>query len=206
MVRFCGSAVPSRGLRTYVAVRGGLAVEQTLGSRSTDTLAGLGPPPLAAGHRLPVGPAERGWHPVDVAPVDIATGDPLPVRIRLGPRDDRFPPTAIAALGSATYEVTSSSNRVGLRLAGPRLDVSDDADLPSEGMVPGALQVPPSGLPILLLADHPVTGGYPVIAVVVDADLDAVGQASPGQRLRFQAQSPSRRARRLVADAPYSQR
>lgn len=182
---------PRRGLRTYVAVRGGVAVDATLGSRATDVLAGLGPAPLAAGQRLPVGRAARGWEPIDIAPVEIGDGDPLWLRVRLGPRDDRFTAAALAALRSGTYEVTSASNRVGLRLAGPRLQVDDTEELPSEGMVPGALQVPPSALPTLLLADHPVTGGYPVIAVVVDADLDAAGQAPPGQRLRFRVVGPS---------------
>lgn len=182
---------PDRGLRTYVAVRGGLAVHSTLGSRATDVLAGLGPPALAAGQRLPVGQPVGEWNPVDVAPVQIGSGDPLWLRVCLGPRDDRFSPAALAALRSGTYEVTTVSNRVGLRLAGPRLDVHDRAELPSEGVVPGAIQVPPSALPTLLLADHPVTGGYPVIAVVIDADLDAAGQARPGQQLRFRVVSPA---------------
>lgn len=176
---------PDRGLRTYVAVRGGIAVSPTLGSRATDVLAGLGPPALAAGQRLPIGQPPGDWNPVDIAPAEIDASDPLWLRIRLGPRDDRFSAAAIMALGTGPYEVTSASNRIGLRLAGPRLEARDDAELPSEGLVPGSLQVPPSALPTLLLADHPVTGGYPVIAVVVDADLDAAGQARPGQRLRF---------------------
>jgi allophanate hydrolase subunit 2 len=126
--------------------------------------------------------------------VELRADDPVVLRVRLGPRDDRFGNAAIEALGSATYEVTTASNRVGLRLAGPELAVIDDAELPSEGMVAGALQVPPSGLPVLLLADHPVTGGYPVIAVVVDSDLDAAGQVSPGERLRFRVQRSAKRA------------
>jgi len=177
--------LPGRGLRTYVAVRGGLTVGATLGSRSTDVLAGLGPAALQAGQRLPVGRPAGAWNPVDIAPVELDGSDPRWLRIRVGPREDRFTAAALVTLRSASYEVTSASNRVGLRLAGPRLEFDTNEELPSEGMVPGALQVPPSGLPTLLLPDHPVTGGYPVIAVVVDDDLDAAGQTRPGQRLRF---------------------
>ena len=122
---------------------------------------------------------------MDVAPAEITSADPLWLRVRLGPRDDLFTAAAITALETGTYEVTPESNRVGLRLLGPRLETLDRAELPSEGLVPGALQVAPAAQPTLLLADHPVTGGYPVIAVVVRADLDLAGQARPGQRLRF---------------------
>ncbi len=182
---------PTQGLRTYVAVRGGLAVAHTLGSCATDVLSGLGPPPLAAGQQLPVGKAALAWTPVDVAPVpNFGDTDRREVRVRLGPRHDRFTAEALERLATGTYEVSSASNRVGLRLTGARLEVRDQSELPSEGMVPGALQVPPSALPTLLLADHPVTGGYPVLAVVIDADLDAVGQARPGQRLRFRVVGP----------------
>ncbi len=81
--------------------------------------------------------------------------------------------------------MTAQSNRVGVRLDGDPLRRTRDGELPSEGMVRGALQVPPSGLPVLFLADHPVTGGYPVIGYVVDDDVDACGQLRPGQRLRL---------------------
>lgn len=185
---------PDRGLRTYVAVRGGLVVDPVLGSCSTDVLSGLGPRPLSAGQRLPLGRPARGWHPIDVASVEVADADPLWLRIRLGPRADWFTAAALGALRGGTYEVTSSSNRVGLRLTGPRLEqrAADDVEreLPSEGVVAGALQVPPDASPVLLLADHPVTGGYPVIAVVLDADLDLAGQARPGQRVRFRVANP----------------
>jgi biotin-dependent carboxylase-like uncharacterized protein len=177
---------PRGGVRTYVAVRGGLAVASTLGSCATDVLSGLGPPPLEAGQRLPVGDPIDTWTPVDVAPTaEVAATGTLALRICLGPRHDRFSGQALERLAEGPYEVTTASNRVGLRLAGAALELRDKSELPSEGLVPGALQVPPSGLPTLLLADHPVTGGYPVIAVVIDADLDSAGQAPPGQRLRF---------------------
>jgi allophanate hydrolase subunit 2 len=107
------------------------------------------------------------------------------VRVLPGPRDDWFVPAALAALTSQPYVVTPACDRVGMRLAGPALERREDRELPSEGTVTGALQVPPDGRPILFLADHPVTGGYPVIGVVLHADLPAAAQLRPGQRLRF---------------------
>jgi biotin-dependent carboxylase-like uncharacterized protein len=177
--------VPSHGLRTYVAVRGGLDVPEVLGSRATDIMAGLGPDRPAPGSLLPVGPPPKGFPTVDVAPVR----DPHPVEpvlgILPGPRDDWFSPEALKTLCAEPYEVTADSNRVGMRLRGPRLERAREGELPPEGMVPGALQVPPSGQPTLFLADHPVTGGYPVIAVVCTRDVDRAAQTRPGQRIRF---------------------
>jgi KipI family sensor histidine kinase inhibitor len=176
----------SVGLRTYVAVRGGIAVGETLGSRSTDVLSGLGPAPLAAGAVLPVGDARDGPPPaVQVAPVAAPSADGLVVRIVPGPRDDWFTEDALATLLAAPYTVTADSNRVGVRLDGPALTRSRDGELPSEGMVTGSVQVPSGGKPIVFLADHPVTGGYPVIAVVLAADLPVLAQARPGQTVRF---------------------
>lgn len=176
---------PEQGVRTYLAIRGGLAVEPVLDSRSTDILAKLGPPVLARGMQLPVGNATAGLPNVDVAPVAR-----LPEALTLdglrGPRDDWFMAEACAALGSETYEVTPDSNRIGLRLRGPALARRRTEELPSEGVVEGALQVPPDGMPVLFLADHPVTGGYPVIAVVDPAHVHLAAQARPGQRIRFQ--------------------
>lgn len=177
-------AAPAVGVRCYLAVRGGIAVGSVLGSRSTDLLAGLGPPRLAAGMRLPVGEDSRGFPAVDVAPVP-----PLPdvvvLHALLGPRDDWFTPQARDTLGRKTYEVSPASDRVGLRLRGPALERVRSDELPSEGMVEGALQVTPDGMPVLLLADHPVTGGYPVIAVVDTGDVHLAAQARPGQQVRF---------------------
>jgi biotin-dependent carboxylase-like uncharacterized protein len=176
---------PTRGLRTYLAVRGGVAVPEVLGSRATDVLAGLGPPRPTAGALLPVGPPPADFPRVDLAPLpDPATGD-LVLDVLPGPRDDWFVPEALAALCAEPYEVTVDSDRVGMRLRGPHLARARDGELPSEGMVPGALQVPPSGRPTLFLVDHPVTGGYPVIAVVCAPDVDRAAQARPGQRIRF---------------------
>lgn len=176
---------PATGLRTYVAVRGGLDVPVVLGSRSRDLLAGLGPPPLRPGDLLPVGSTARAWAPVDLAPGPQLPGDEAVLRVVLGPHDDWFTAESVRRLGNAAYEVTSQSSRIGLRLAGPTLDRARPGELPSEGLLPGAVQVPPSGLATILLADHPVTGGYPVVAVVRDADLDRAGQLRPGQRVRL---------------------
>ena len=175
---------PPAGLRAYVAVRGGIAVPAVLGSRSTDLLSGLGPPPLGAGTVLPVGP-----------PPGSAVGQPEPARVRpteeltvgvvLGPRADRVTPESLERLLGQTWTVTDRSNRVGLRLDGAPLERVDDTELESEGTVAGAVQLPSGGRPVVFLADHPVTGGYPVLAVVQDADLDRLAQARPGDRLRF---------------------
>ncbi|GAA3727536.1 5-oxoprolinase subunit C family protein [Salinactinospora qingdaonensis] len=178
---------PERGLRTYVAVRGGVAVDPVLGSRSTDTLAALGPAPLTPGTVLPVGPAPHAWPVTDLAPVAPPPGEDIDLRVTLGPRDDWFHDEAIATLLSRSYQVSDQCDRVGIRLIGPHLPRRHTGELPSEGMVPGALQVPPSGQPVLFLADHPVTGGYPVIAVVRSADVGHAAQARPGARLRFHA-------------------
>lgn len=180
---------PRTGLRSYLAVAGGVDVPVTLGSASTDTLAGLGPPPLAAGARLSVGTNRGTSQGAGDLPAATPLGDPLTVlRVLFGPRDDWF--TDPATLTTGEWQVSPQSNRVGLRLDrpdgdGPALDRARPGELASEGLVLGAIQVPPSGQPVLFLADHPLTGGYPVVAVVVDDDVDRAGQLRPGQRLRF---------------------
>ncbi|NRQ40767.1 biotin-dependent carboxyltransferase family protein, partial [Nonomuraea sp. NN258] len=177
--------VPARGLRTYLAVRGGLDVPPVLGARATDTLAGLGPPHPVAGALLPVGPPPAAFPCVDLAPLPGPSAGDLVLRVLAGPRDDWFARDALDVLCSAPYQVGADSDRVGMRLHGPRLERVRQGELPSEGVVPGALQVPHSGQPTLFLADHPLTGGYPVIAVVHSRDVDLAAQARPGQRLRF---------------------
>jgi biotin-dependent carboxylase-like uncharacterized protein len=185
-----GLGVPRRGLRTYVAVRGGLDVPEVLGSRATDIMAGLGPDRPEPGSLLPVGPPPKGFPATDLAPLPQLHPDEPVLDVLAGPRDDWFSPEALKALCAEPYEVTADSNRVGMRLRGPRLERVREGELPPEGMVPGALQVPPSGQPTLFLADHPVTGGYPVIAVVCTRDVDRAAQARPGQRLRFRLRLP----------------
>ncbi|MBD3142040.1 biotin-dependent carboxyltransferase family protein [Microbispora bryophytorum] len=177
--------VPPRGLRTYLAVRGGIDAPEVLGSRATDLLSGLGPERPAPGSVLPVGPAPTEFPVADLAPAPEPESGVLMLDVLPGPRHDWFTPGALATLCAEPYEVTVQSDRVGMRLRGPRLERARDGELPSEGMVPGALQVPPSGQPTLFLADHPVTGGYPVIAVVRDHHVDRAAQARPGQRIRF---------------------
>jgi len=176
--------MPPVGLRSYVAVRGGVDVPVVLGSRSTDTLSGLGPPRLTTGASLPVGTLAADEPFVDVAPVRPPSSAPV-LRVLPGPRRDWLAPTAWTALTGQEWTVSADSDRVGLRLDGPVLERVRTDELPSEGLVPGALQVPPDGAPVLFLADHPVTGGYPVLAVVATADLPAAAQLRPGDRLRF---------------------
>jgi biotin-dependent carboxylase-like uncharacterized protein len=172
------------GLRAYLAVRGGIGVPPVLGSRSTDTLAPVGPPRLEEGTRLPVGDQAAGEPFRQVAPTPPVDPEPVLRAVR-GPRDDVFTEDALRALIGTAWTVTSDSDRTGVRLDGPELGRRRKVELASEGMVEGALQVPPDGHPILFLANHPTTGGYPVIAVVVDDDLPLAAQARPGTRLRF---------------------
>ncbi|MCL8012467.1 biotin-dependent carboxyltransferase family protein [Streptomyces sp. AS02] len=179
-----GAAVS--GVRGYVAFSGGIAVEPVLGSRSTDLLSGLGPPPLTDGAVLPLGRPTRLHARVDVAP-QPAPPTELVLRVTLGPRDDWFTPAAVRAFTSRSYSVSAASNRIGLRTEGPALERALTSELPSEGVVLGAVQVPPDGRPVVFLADHPTTGGYPVIAVVRAADLPAAAQAVPGTPIRFLA-------------------
>jgi len=178
---------PDSGLRTYVAVRGGFVVDPVLGSAATDVLGGLGPGQLEPGHRLAVGDRAGREPGIDVAAVPEPTGELLDVRVTEGPRRDWFDDAAWRLLTSQGYVVSGDSNRVGVRLEGDPLERSREGELPSEGMLRGALQIPPSGLPVLFLADHPVTGGYPVIGYVDDADVDRCAQLRPGQRLRLRA-------------------
>jgi biotin-dependent carboxylase-like uncharacterized protein len=176
---------PGRGVRTYLAVRGGFDVPAVLGSRSSDVLSGIGPAPLRAGAGLaiaaPAGPSTVGepepW------PRRLSAGV-IELPVMLGPRDDWF--TDVDELFAQPWTVTPQSNRIGLRLRGNRgLARAITRELPSEGMVAGAVQVPPDGQPVLFLADHPVTGGYPVIAVLHSSALDKAGQLAPDQVVRF---------------------
>ncbi|MFI6015175.1 biotin-dependent carboxyltransferase family protein [Streptomyces sp. NPDC051243] len=179
-----GAAVS--GVRSYVAVSGGITVEPVLGSRSTDLLSGLGPPPLTDGAVLPLGTPTPLPTRVDVTPQPAPPAE-LVLRVTLGPRDDWFTHEAVRVFTSRAYRVSPASNRIGLRTDGPALERALTRELPSEGVVLGAVQVPPDGRPVVFLADHPTTGGYPVIAVVRAADLPAAAQAVPGTPIRFVA-------------------
>ena len=176
--------LPSSGLRTYLAVRGGIDVTPSLGSRSTDLLSGLGPPPITAGDVLALGAPEGGLPGVDVAPQPPLSDD-ITLRVVAGPRDDWFTDESVQTLYAHDWEATSRSNRIGIRFDGPALTRRKEGELPAEGMARGALQVPPNGLPVLFLAAHPVTGGYPVVGVVHTKDLPLAGQIRPGARVRF---------------------
>ncbi len=174
----------TRGLRVYLSVRGGIDVSAVLGSRSADLLSGLGPGPLAVGDRLPVGDLVRDLPELAPAPARVWP-DPAVLTVRPGPRADWFAPGALDTLVAGAYRVTPASDRTALRLDGPVLDRLPRGELPSEGLVRGAVQVPPDGRPVLFLADHPVTGGYPVLATVVGPGLDAAAQLRPGDPVRF---------------------
>jgi biotin-dependent carboxylase-like uncharacterized protein len=176
--------VPRAGVRSYLAFAGGIDADPVFGSRSTDLLSGLGPAPLRAGDVLPLGRPYRAARRVPA----VAPG-PSPGEIWLqawpGQRLDWFAEGALAHLDSATYLVSPHSNRVAVRLQGPPLRRLDLGELHSEGIVTGAVEVPPDGQPLVFLADHPTTVGYPVLAVVDRDDLPKLAQARPGSTVRF---------------------
>jgi len=182
------------GCRSYLAVQGGIAVEPWLDSRSSDLNAGLGPMQgraLQAGDVLPLGKPEcapdyAGHWSLDPAPwFDGSMGAPL--RLMPASHTDRLEPASRDALGGAVaFRVDADSNRVGVRLRGSApLRLDRPLQLPSEGLVAGTMQLPPAGQPILMLAEHPVTGGYPRIAQLAEADLPRLAQLRPGVTVRF---------------------
>lgn len=184
---------PERGLRSVIAVRGGFAPAATLDSRATDTLAGLGPAPLAAGDLLPLGAAAVSAVEPDPVPRALpASGELASLEITLGPRDDWFTAAGVEALTAQEWTVTPRSDRVGIRLHGDvPLERAVGGELPSEGAVTGAIQVPPDGQPVLFLPDHPLTGGYPIIGALTDRSLDLAAQLPPGVRVRFTVKETS---------------
>jgi biotin-dependent carboxylase-like uncharacterized protein len=194
-------AAPVAGMRAYLAVRGGIEVEAVLGSRSRDTLSGLGPDPVQEGDLLPIGAEPATPVPaVDFVPLADPGQATVEVRAHRGPRADWFTPAALDAFFAVEWRVSSDGDRVGLRLDPPRvpahaagvepeppllLERAVTRELPSEPMIAGAVQVSPDGRPTVLLADHPVTGGYPVIAVVATRSLDTFAQLRPGGTVLF---------------------
>ncbi|HEX5495102.1 MAG TPA: biotin-dependent carboxyltransferase family protein [Mycobacteriales bacterium] len=180
------------GARAYLAVAGGFRGEPVLGSRAGDTFAGLGPAPLVRNDRLPVAvmPARPRRLRRDLLP-------PADGRLRVvpGPNDDWFEPDSVTDLLTGPYTVSTSSDRVGVRLSGTPLRRCRPGELATAGMVTGALQVPPDGQPIVLLANHGPTGGYPVVAVVATVDLPRIGQVRPGVAVSFTAVSRERAVR-----------
>lgn len=176
----------SGGARAMLAVAGGIDVEAVLGSRATSLISRMGPfggRPLAAGDVLPV---------ATLPPLERRTPRALPLprggarlRVMMGPHDLRFTDAACLSLRSERYFVTQESNRMGYRLDGAVLAAADSTDMLSDATPIGSLQVPPSGLPILLMADRQTTGGYPKIATVITADLPLAGQLAPGDWIEF---------------------
>lgn len=177
--------MPVRGLRTYVAVRGGVDVAPVLGSRSTDVLSGLGPPTVTAGDTFVVGGSCGAYPAVDLAPVAAIAAAPTLELLPTAGRYDWFPPAEVELLGSQEYVVTQDSNRVALRLKGRPLHRAMHSELPPQGLVPGAVQIPPDGQPVVFLVDHPVTGGYPVVGVLTSRSIQAAAQSRPGEAVRL---------------------
>lgn len=177
-------SAPRAGLRTYLAVRGGICVQPVLGSRSYDVMSAIGPSPLQAGDELPVGEHTNDYPELDQAPVAAISTHLVELLVVPGPRDDWF--VDPDALVHTIWMASNRSDRVGMRLEGRPLRYRyPDRQLPSEGATRGAIQVPPNGLPVILGPDHPVTGGYPVVGVVIDEDIDKVAQVRPGQYVRL---------------------
>jgi len=172
---------PYSGLRSYLAVRGGIDVLPVLGSRSYDVMSAIGP--------LPVGAHTIEYPELDQAPVAPISEHLVELRVVPGPRDDWL--VDPGALVHTVWMVSDRTDRVGMRLEGRPLQYSSpDRLLPSEGATCGAIQVPPNGLPVILGPDHPVTGGYPVVGVIADEDIDRVAQVRPGQYVRLHWSRP----------------
>jgi biotin-dependent carboxylase-like uncharacterized protein len=194
---------------TYLAVEGGFAIEPALGSASTFLRGGFGGwqgRALRAGDRLPLNLDYAEERAEFVLPEPLRAGADRAVRLVLGPQQDRFTKAAIETLLSAEFTVSKQADRMGFRLDGPTLAHRGAYDLVSDGIATGAIQVPGSGQPILLLADHQTTGGYPKIATVISADLPLVGRRRSGDRIRFAAVDVAeaerlRRAKRAELDA-----
>ncbi len=182
--------VPSAGTRSYLAMRGGFDVSSVLGSFATDTLAQIGPPPVLSGDVIPIVPVTAGTAislPSQPGIQMPCPGETVTLDVVLGPRTDWFTKEAVESFLSQAWDVTAQSSRVGFRLEGEPLTRLNRNELPSEATVRGAIQVPASGKPVLFLADHPITGGYPVIANVANHHLDIAGQVPVGARIVFNA-------------------
>jgi biotin-dependent carboxylase-like uncharacterized protein len=193
----------------YLAIEGGIAVPNVLGSASTYTRAGLGGlagRALRAGDLVPISlprAPERDELRLPSPPPDAPD---RPVRVILGPQREFFTDEAVAALLAAEFRVSNSADRMGLRLDGPALRHRHGWDIVSDAIATGAMQVPGSGQPIVLLADHQTTGGYPKIATVISADLARIGRLRPGDAVRFavvaieEAELLARAAERQIAE------
>jgi biotin-dependent carboxylase-like uncharacterized protein len=172
------------GVRSYVAFSGGIDVTPVLGSASTDVLSGMGPPPLASGDLLRLGVPHGSAAAVDLAPYPLP-GGPLDLPVHPGPRLDWLSEPGRRVLTTGSWTVSTESNRTALRLSGPPVGRSRSDELPSEGIVLGAIQSLPDGQLVVFLADHPTTGGYPVVAVVDPGAVGSCAQAGPGTPVTF---------------------
>lgn len=180
---------PRSGLRSYLAVRGGIDVAPVLGSRSYDVMGEIGPAPLRDGEVLQIGEPTGHYAEIDQAPVGTIPDDVVELRVTPGPRDDWFVDPDIMV--RTNWLVSNRSDRVGMRLVGMPLEYRwPERQLPAEGADRGAIQILPNGFPIILGPDHPVTGAYPVVGVVVDEDIDTLAQVRPGQTVRMHWSHP----------------
>jgi antagonist of KipI len=178
------------GVRGYVAVAGGIDIPRVLGSRATylrGRMGGVHGRALARDDRLPLGSAPTPRRRTVRAESRPQWGGEAVLRVVLGPQADRFTDEGIAAFLGSTYEVLPQSDRMGARLSGARIAHARGHDIISDGIALGAVQVPGDGQPIVLLMDRQSTGGYTKIATVCSFDIARVGQAKPGQRMRFTA-------------------
>ncbi len=175
---------PWAGLRTYLAIRGGVAGRRVFGSASTDSMGGIGPPALVVGSEVLAGTEMVAAPRFEPVPQPTILTRPT-LRVLEGPRLDWMSAAATRLFTSADFVVSPLSDRIGVRLDGPEMQRRRTEELASEALLTGAVQLPPSGQPIIFGPDHPTTGGYPVIAVVIEADLDTVAQLRPGQAVRF---------------------
>jgi antagonist of KipI len=194
-----------RGARAYVALSGGVGVAPTLGSRATHVISamgGLDGRPLKAGDRVPLGDPMRARNTMSAQPRSPLFALPegrARIRVLAGPQQDYFAPDALDVLQSAPYTISNTSDRMGFRLEGPALTHARGADIISDATPLGVLQVPASGLPILLMADRQTTGGYPKIATVISADISVAGQLAPGDAISFSVCSPREALAALIA-------
>lgn len=178
---------PGAGLRSYLAVAGGFDLPAVLGSRSYDTLAHLGPPPIRVGQVIAVG-HERA--PVRSQPLPPVEHDGA-TRLGFFPPPRPLPPRATAGFAAATWRISADSDRVAVRLDGPAI-LPPPGQVPSEGVVIGAIQLPPSGQPLIFGPDHPLTGGYPILGVLARDGVDRLAQLAPGQVVGFAPEASTR--------------
>jgi len=188
VLRFAGRR---SGCRAYIALQGGIDVPVVLGARATDLQSGFGGlagRALRAGDHLGVAQASAPGTPVESVAAAHATS--VTVRVVPGPQADYFSGASLASFLAGSFRLGATSDRVGCRLEGEPIHHQGPAEILSDGMLPGSIQVPPDGQPILMLHDGPTTGGYPKIATVIGADLPLVAQLVPGEgQLRFEAVS-----------------